>query len=351
MRPHLLKGLLREQFGLDRMKPRILLTGPIQEKGYKLISRYCDVEGDIHQPLERADVLRMSRDKDGLMLASHIKIDAEFLDATPNLKIISTVSVGFDHIDVDEATKRGVYVCNTPGVLTDCVAEVTWSLILSTYKRMSEAERFVRSRKWTRAFYATEFLGRDLRGKVLGIVGLGRIGIRVAEIAKAFGMKVAYNDIIRQKNAEKLGIKYFSLEKLMATSDVISIHTPLRKDTYHLIDGSKIALMKKDAIIVNTARGPIVDEKALTKALKENRIAGAGLDVFEIEPLPLDSELFQLENVVLSPHRGSASYETRDAMAELAARNMIAVLKGRMPPALVNPEVLKVKPLKSVKLL
>ncbi|MGQ9781147.1 MAG: 2-hydroxyacid dehydrogenase [Nitrososphaeria archaeon] len=296
-------------------------------------------------------MLRMLRDKDGLMLANHVKVNGELLEVAPNLKVISTVSVGFDHIDLDEATKRGIYVCNTPGVLTDCVAEVTWSLILSTYKRMSEAERFVRSKKWTRVFYGTEFLGRDLKGKVLGIVGLGRIGARVAEIAKAFGMKVVYNDIVKPKNAEQMGFRYCSLDRLMASSDVVSIHMPLKRDTYYLIDDAKIALMKKDAIIVNTARGPIIDEEALIRALQEKRIAGAGLDVFEEEPLPIDSELLQLENVVLSPHRGSASYETRNAMSELAARNMIAVLRGRMPPALVNPGVLKVKSFKSVKML
>ena len=333
------------------MKPKILLTGPIHEKGYELISRYFAVEGDVKEIMERNDVLKALSDKDGLMLANHVKVNAELLDTAPNLKVVSTVSVGFDHIDLVETTKRGVYVCNTPGVLTDCVAEITWGLILSTYKRMSEAERYMREKKWVKIFYGNEFLGRDVKGKILGIVGLGRIGTRVAEIAKAFGMKIIYYDIIRPKDIDKMGIEFFDLDKLMSVSDVVSVHIPLTKDTRHLIGDSRIKMMKKDAIIVNTSRGPIIEEQALIQALKENRIAGAGLDVFEEEPLPLTSELLELENIVLSPHRGSASYETRAAMSELAARNLIAVLKGEMPPALVNQDVLKVKPLKAVKIL
>ena len=333
------------------MKPKILLTGPIHEKGYELITRYFDVEGDVKKIMERDDELKALSDKDGLMLANHVKVNAELLDVAPNLKVVSTVSVGFDHIDVVEATKRGVYVCNTAGALTDCVAEITWGLILSTYKRMSEAERYMREKKWVKTFNFNEFLGRDIKGKILGIVGLGRIGTRVTEIAKAFGMKVIYYDIIKPKDVENMDIKFYDLNTLMSTSDVISVHIPLTKDTKHIIDESRLRMMKKDAIIVNTSRGPVIDEQALIKALKEKTIMGAGLDVFEEEPLPLSSELLELENVVLSPHRGSASYETRAAMSELAARNLIAVLKGEMPPALVNQDVLKVKPLSAVKIL
>jgi glyoxylate reductase len=333
------------------MKPKILLTGPIQEKGYNLISRYFTIEGDIQKIMNRDNVLKAIRDKDGLMLASHTVINSELLDKAPNLKVVSSISVGYDHIDLKETTKRGVYVCNTAGALTDCVAEVTLALILSTYKRMSEAERFMRDQKWTRVLGFTEFLGRDVKGKVLGIVGLGRIGSRVAEIAKAFGMKVIYYDIIRPKYAEEMGLEFYDLNALMKASDIVSIHIPLSEDTRLLIDESKLKMMKKDAIIVNTSRGPIIEEKALIKALKEKTIMGAGLDVFEEEPLPLNSELLRLENVVLSPHRGSASYETRSAMSELAARNLVAVLSGEMPPALVNRDVLKVKPLSKIKMI
>jgi glyoxylate reductase len=332
------------------MKPKILLTGPIHEKGYELITRYFTVEGNVKKTMERDDVLKALGDKDGLMLATHEKINSELLDRAPNLKVVSAVSVGFDHIDVVEATKRGVYVCNTAGALTDCVAEITWGLILSTYKRMSEAERYMREKKWVKMFSFNEFLGGDVKGKILGIVGLGRIGTRVAEIGKAFGMKIIYYDVIRPKDVDKMGIEFFDLNKLMSVSDIISVHIPLTKETRHLIDDSRIKMMKKDAIIVNTSRGPVIEEQSLIHALKENRIAGAGLDVFEEEPLPLTSELLKLENVVVSPHRGSASDETRAAMSELAARNLMAVLNGEMPPALVNQDVIKVKPLRAVKI-
>ena len=334
------------------MLHKILVTGPMHEKGINLLKEHFLIEGNLERAMNRSEVLKAIADKVGLVIASALlRVDKELLEHATSLRVVSTVSVGFDHIDVEEATKRGIYVCNTPGVLTDCVAETTWALILSTYKRIGEAERFVRMKKWTRDLYDTEFLGRDLKGKTLGIVGMGKIGRRVAEIAKCFGMQVIYYDIVRSYDVEKLGYKYCDLDTLMSEADVVSIHVPLSKETYHLIDGQKIYRMKKDAILINTARGRVVDEKALIRALKEKRIAGAGLDVFEVEPLPLDSELLELENVVLSPHRGSASIETRSAMAELAAKNLIAVLKGQIPPALVNPEVMGIRSLEKVKLL
>jgi glyoxylate reductase len=333
------------------MLHKILVTGPVHEKGINLLKKHFLIEGNLERIMNRSEVLEAIVDKVGLVVASALKVDRELLEYAPNLRVISTVSVGFDHIDIEEATRRGIYVCNTPGVLTDCVAEMTWGLILSTYKRIVEAERFVRAKMWTRDLYDTEFLGRDLKGKILGIVGMGRIGRRVAEIAKCFDMRVIYYDVVRLPDAERLGYKYCDLDTLMSEADVVSIHVPLNKETYHLIDEQKINRMKKDAILINTARGKIVDEKALIRALKEKRIAGAGLDVFEIEPLPSDSELLELENVVLSPHRGSASIETRSVMAELAAKNLIAVLKGQIPPALVNPQVMVIRPLEKVKLL
>ncbi len=333
------------------MKPKILLTGPIHAQGLRLLEELLTVQGDTKNPMARDDVLRLLEDKEGIVLASLVKVDTEFLNHAPNLKVISTVSVGYDHINVEETTRRGVYVCNTPGVLTDCVAEITWSLILSAYKRTSEAEKFMRANKWIRGFYGLEFLGRDLGGKVMGIIGLGRIGIRVAEIAKCFGMTVKYFDVIKHKDADKMGIQYCELDKILSGSDIVSIHVPLTKENYHLIGEKELKIMKKDAILINTSRGSIINERALIEALKEKRIGGAGLDVFEVEPLPLDSELLRLENVVLSPHRGSASVETRASMAKLAARNLIAVLKGEMPFALVNPEVTRIRPLGEVKLL
>jgi glyoxylate reductase len=332
------------------MKPKILTTLELPKHALDILEKYFIVEGGPDLVKDRSKLLSMLEDKVGLLTAPHIKVDSELFDHAPNLMVVSTYSVGFDHIDVNEATKRGIYVGYTPGVLSDCVAEVTWALILSTYKRISEAERIVRARKWVKGIYK-EPLGRDLKGKTLGIIGLGRIGRRVAEIGRCFGMRVVYYDIVRPPDAEKLDFEYCDLDTLLKISDVVSIHVPLLKETYHLIDESKLRLMKKDAIIVNTSRGAVIDEKALIRALKEGWIMGAGLDVFEQEPLPLDSELLDMENVVLSPHRGSASIETREAMLNLAVNNLISVLKGQKPPALLNPDVMKVRPLDKTKVL
>lgn len=332
------------------MKPKILTTLELPKQAVETLEEYFVVEGGPEMVKDRAGLLRALEDKVGLLTAPHIKVDKELFDHAPNLKVVSTYSVGFDHIDVEEATRRGVYVGYTPGVLSDCVAEVTWALILSTYKRMSEAERIVRARKWVKGVYK-EPLGRDLKGKTLGIIGLGRIGRRVAEIGRCFGMHVIYYDVVKPPDAEKLDFEYCDLETLLRKADVVSVHVPLLKETYHLIDENRLKMMKKDAIIVNTSRGAVIDEKALVKALKEGWIMGAGLDVFEQEPLPLDSELLDMENVVLSPHRGSASIETRQAMLNLAIENLVSVLKGRMPPALLNPDVVKVRPLEKVKVL
>ncbi|MEM2180026.1 MAG: D-glycerate dehydrogenase [Nitrososphaeria archaeon] len=332
------------------MKPKILTTLELPSNALEKLKEYFIVEGGPDLIKDRVNLLNSLKDKVGLLTAPHIKVDKELFEHAPNLMVVSTYSVGYDHIDVPEATRRGIYVCYTPGVLSDCVAEVTWGLILSTYKRISEAERIVRARKWVKGIYK-EPLGRDLKGKTLGIIGLGRIGRRVAEIGRCFGMNVIYYDIVKPSDADKLDFQYCDLETLLKNADVVSVHVPLQKETYHLIDESKLRLMKRDAIIVNTSRGAVIDEKALIKALKEGWIMGAGLDVFETEPLPLDSELLDMENVVLSPHRGSASIETRTAMLNLAINNLISVLKGEIPPALLNSDVVKVRPLSETKVI
>lgn len=332
------------------MKPKILTTLELPDNALEMLKKYFTVEGGTELVKDRINLLNSLHDKVGLLTAPHIKVNGELFDNAPNLKVVSTYSVGYDHIDVPEATKRGIYVCYTPGVLSDCVAEVTWALILSAYKRISEAERIVRSRKWVKGIYK-EPLGRDLKGKTLGIIGLGRIGRRVAEIGRCFGMHIIYYDIVKPADADKLDFEYYDIETLLKNSDVVSVHVPLLKETFHLIDESKLKLMKKDAIIVNTSRGAVIDEKALIKALKDGWIMGAGLDVFETEPLPLDSELLNMENVVLSPHRGSASIETRTAMLNLAINNLISVLKGEIPPALLNSDVIKIRPPEEAKVI
>lgn len=333
------------------MKPKILITGPIYNSGLNILKNSVDIEGDLNKPMRRDEVLDMLGDKDGLIITSPLKVDAELIGVARRLKVLSTNSVGYDHIDIVEATRHGIYVCNTPGVLTDCVTETTWALILAVAKRLVESDRFVRSGQWNKPLTSVEFLGSDLRGKTLGVVGLGRIGKRVSEIAMCFGLRVLYYDIVRSEVYERMGVEYCELNELLKEADIVTLHVPLKEDTYHILDAKRIDMMKRGAILVNTSRGAVVDERALLAALRDGKIAAAGLDVFEEEPIQQDNELMKFENVVLSPHRGSASVETRAAMAELVARNLISVLRGIMPPALVNPEVIKIRPLEEVKML
>jgi len=234
-------------------------------------------------------------------------------------------------------------VTNTPGVLTETTADLAFALILATARRIVEADKFTRSGKW-KSWGPMLFLGRDVYGATLGIIGLGRIGQAVARRAKGFNMKVIYYSRKRKEDVEReLGVEYRELRSLLREADIVSIHTPLTEETYHLIGEKELSLMKPTAILINTARGAVVDQKALYKALKERRIFGAGLDVYEKEPIDADDPLMELDNVVLLPHIGSASVETRGRMARMAAENLLAGLRGEKPPNLVNPEVLEAK--------
>ncbi len=336
-------------------KPKVYVTRIIPEPGLKIL-REAGLEIELHEskewPPKREELIEKVRDKDALLCLLTDKIDAEVMDAAPNLKVISTYSVGFDHIDVEEATKRGIYVTHTPGVLTDAVAELTVGLILSICRRILEADKVIRTGQWNKPWNPFFLTGMELKGKTLGIVGFGRIGRAVAKKMSGFEMRILYYDVRRDEKAEKeLGAQYADLETLLKESDIVSLHVPLTKQTYHMIGEKELKLMKPTAYLINTARGAVVDTEALVRALKEGWIAGAALDVFEQEPLPPDHPLTKLENVVLTPHIGSATVEARSRMAELAAKNLVAVLKGEMPPALVNPEVLKVRPLEKVKML
>ncbi len=265
-------------------------------------------------------------------------VDEELLDAVgPQLRCVANVAVGFDNIDRGAAARRGILLANTPGVLDDATADLALALILASRRRIGEGERLIRAgRPWT--WGMSFMLGGDLRGKRLGVVGLGNIGARVAERARAFGMTIAYHgrhdapaDRVAALRAQRLG-----LDELLASSDVVSLHCPLTEETRHLIGTRELELMKPTATLVNTARGPVVDEAALATALREGQIAGAGLDVYEHEPR-VEPGLLDLENVVLSPHLGSATVETRAAMAELAARNAIAALRGEEMPTPIPP--------------
>jgi glyoxylate reductase len=280
--------------------------------------------------LERAQLLALVEGVDVALTMLSVRVDEEFLDAAgTNLRGICNVAVGFDNVDLAACARRGVVVTNTPGVLDDATADLAFALILAARRRLGEAERLVRAGKpweWGMGF----MVGHDLRGGRLGIVGLGGIGARVAARGLGFGMEIAYYGRRESPRAAELEATRLDLDELLATSDVVSLHTPLTPETRHLIGARELGLMKPTATLVNTARGAVVDEAALVEALREGRIAGAGLDVFEHEP-DVHPGLLELENVVLVPHIGSATVETRATMAELAARNAIAIARGEVP--------------------
>jgi glyoxylate reductase len=291
--------------------------------------------GEVRSPseagrLERGALLALIEGVDVAVTMLYDRVDEEFLDAAgPSLRGVCNVAVGFDNIDLAACAHRGVVVTNTPGVLDDATADLTFALILAARRRLGEGERLVREGKgwqWGMGFMT----GHDLHGGRLGIVGLGGIGARVAARGRAFGMEIAYFGRRESPHAAELQAMRLDLDELLATSDVISLHTPLTPETQHLIGARELALMKPTATLVNTARGAVVDEAALVDALRKGRIAGAGLDVFEDEP-NVDPGLLELDNAVLLPHIGSATVETRAAMAELAARNAIAIAAGEEP--------------------
>ena len=283
---------------------------------------------------------------DGLICLLTERIDREVIDAAgPQFRGISQVAVGFDNIDVEAATEKGIYVTNTPGVLTETTADYAFALLMAVARRIAEADRYVKSGKWKVPWGLMMLLGQDIWGKTIGIIGMGRIGSAVARRAKGMNMKILYYDVVRNERAEKeLGAKYVDLETLLGESDFVTIHVPLLPSTRHLINEERLKLMKKTACLINTSRGPVVDEKALYKALKEGWIWAAGLDVWEEEPTSPDNPLLKLENVTASPHIASGSIATRTRMAIMAVENMTAILEGKVPPNLVNREVLKVRP-------
>lgn len=317
-------------------RPRILITRRLPSSVLARLEAVCEIDlhtGDVAIP--SGDLLARVRGKQALMCLLTDRVDEATLEAGRDLKIVANVAVGYDNIDVPAARQRGIIVTNTPDVLTEAVAEFTWGLILAVTRRIPEGERLLRRGGWKG--WALDFmLGSELRGKQLGVVGMGRIGMAVASRAPAFGMNVAYATTEAVDPASYAGaaplppIRSMPLDELLATSDVVTLHVPLTPATRHLIDRKALARMKRSAYLVNTARGPVVDEEALAWALGEHLIAGAALDVYEREPT-VHPGLSGLENVVLAPHLGSATTETRTAMADLAARNVIAVLAGRPP--------------------
>jgi len=327
-------------------KPKIYVTRELPERALKILKHYFDAEvWPEYAPPPKQVIIEKARNVDALATLLSDKMDAEVFDAAPKLKIVCQMAVGFDNIVVPEATKRGIYVTNTPEVLTDTTADFAWALLMAVARRVVEADKYVRTGQWKVGWHPNMLTGRDVFGTTIGIVGAGRIGYAMAKRAKGFDMKVLFYDVIPRPEIEKLGAKKADLDALLKESDFVTIHVPLMKETHHLMNEQRFRMMKKTAYLVNNSRGPVVDEKALFKALKEGWIAGAGLDVFEQEPTPMDNPLLKLDNVVVAPHISSASLETRFRMAEMVAENMVAFFQGKQPPNLVNLDVMKVRPL------
>ena len=314
-------------------RPAVLLTRRVPSSVVARLEERCTV--DIYEgqdAIPAAELKARLAGKQALMCLLTDRVDGAVFDAGPGLRIVANIAVGFDNIDIAAARARGVIVTNTPDVLTEATADLTWGLILAVTRRIAEGERLLRRGAW--AGWALDFmLGSDLRGKQLGVIGLGRIGRAVAARAGAFGMRVAFTTLEPGADgggAADPGWARLSLDELLTSSDVVSLHVPLTPATRHLVDRRVILRMKRRAYLVNTSRGPVVDEAALAWALREGLIAGAALDVYEQEPR-VHPDLLGLENVVLAPHLGSATVETRTAMADLAARNVLAVLSGAPP--------------------
>jgi glyoxylate reductase len=321
--------------------PHILITGRLPENIMTSLAKNFAVEANMEdRPFDRQKLLQCIRDKDGLISMITDTVDEELLDAAVHLKMIAHFGVGYNNIDVKAATDRGILVSNTPGVLTDATAELAFALILATSRRLVECDRITREGRFQ--YWAPMlFLGREVSGKTLGIIGLGQIGKAVAKRSRGFDMRILYHNRNRIEISEEktLHAEYVSLKTLLKESDIVSLHVPLTEQTKHCIGKDELSLMKPTAYLINTSRGPVVDEQALLNALREKKISGAGLDVYEHEPA-LTPGLTELDNVILLPHVGSGTLETRMRMATMAVENLIAGMSGEVPPNLVNPEVL-----------
>jgi lactate dehydrogenase-like 2-hydroxyacid dehydrogenase len=324
-------------------EPKVYVTRIIPEGGLRLVREACDAEiWEGETPPPRKVLLEKVRGVDGLLSLLTDRIDGELMDAAgPQLKVISNYAVGYNNIDVDAATARGIAVGNTPGVLTDTTADMAFTLLMAAARRVAEGVDYVRAGKW-RTWGPTLLLGRDIHHATLGIIGFGRIGRTVAKRAQGFEMEVLFYDPLvdaGDPEAKELGATSVDLDALLARSDFVTVHVPLMDETHHMISTDALNKMKSTAILINTSRGPVVDPDALYQALREGEIAYAALDVTEPEPINMDSPLLSLPNCVIVPHIASASIATRTRMAEIAAHNLIAGLRGESLPAWVNPEV------------
>lgn len=318
----------------DIQRPGILMTGPLPEPAMRVLRKRYDVRVyDGPLPMPRDKLLDSIGDAAGLVCYPFDVIDAGVIDAAPGLTVISTYSVGFDHIDVKHARSRGVAVGYTPDVLTDATADLAIALMLDVTRRVSEGDRIIRKGDWRRVYGATDYLGYGMQGKVLGILGMGRIGRAVAGRATAFGMRVTYHNRRRLSNADEdeIDAQYVEFSRLVSESDVISIHVPYNDETHHMFDCTIFSKMKRSSFLINTSRGRVVSECDLVDALRRGDIAGAGLDVFESEPVLGTNPLVDVPNVVMAPHIGSSTVETRTAMADLAVQNLDLGMSGQKP--------------------
>ena len=322
-------------------KPNVFATHSLFEAARQILQGTCEVEywAKPQRP-PREEVLRRVKDKEGLICLLTERVNDELLKAAPKLRIAANVAVGFDNIDVAACTKRGVAATNTPGVLDETTADFAWTLMMAVARRLGEAEALARSGNW-KNWDLDQLVGTDVWGKTLGIVGFGRIGRAMARRASGFHMKVIYTDAVRAAEGveKELRVEFREMNTLLGESDFISVHVPLLPDTRGLFNAPKFHRMKPTAFLVNTSRGPVVDEAALVAALESGKIAGAGLDVYENEPFIHPG--LKRANVVLAPHVASASLETRTKMACIAAENVVALFAGKRPPNILNPEVLK----------
>jgi glyoxylate reductase len=322
-------------------RPQVFVTRQLLPEALELIAQAAEMEVWPEEYPPTPEQLRQKvADVDSVLTNIMDRVDATLLDAAPRLKVISQLAVGLDNIDVAEATRRGILVGYTPGVLAKATADLAFALLMCAARRVSESERWVRGHNWKLAFHPTYWLGMDIHESTLGIIGLGEIGLEVAKRARGFDMKVIYYSRTRHPELEiQYGLEYAELTNLLSSADFVSLHTPLTPESNHFIGEQEIRMMKPTAILVNTARGPVVDPKALYIALKEKWIYAAGLDVTEPEPIPDNDPLLTLDNVVITPHIGSAAVATRRRTMMLAARNLVAGLKGEQLEACANPEL------------
>ncbi|MFN8590039.1 MAG: D-glycerate dehydrogenase [Thermomicrobiales bacterium] len=321
--------------------PRVAVTRRIPEAGLQMLRDKAEVrlwESDL--PPSRDELLALLAGCDGALTLLTDRIDGELLDRNPSLRVVSNLAVGYDNIDVPAATERGVLICNTPGVLTNATADHTWALLLAAARRIPESIAYVREDKW-KTWGPLLLLGQEVTGATLGIVGMGRIGKEVAKRARGFDMTVlAFDPIEDEAFAREYGVTYVPLDRLLAESDFVTLHVALTEETRHLIGAEQLRQMKPTAILVNAARGPVVDTEALVAALETGDILGAALDVTDPEPLPADHPLAWFPNCIVVPHTASATVQTRDRMATLAAANLLAGLQGERPPAGVNGDAI-----------